>query len=170
MKANCDDAPGSAYVQSVIAISREMNQPWRGIVTPDNWKYICLEHQPWLMFNLNDDPYEQVNLVHNGIKFTPSPGEVKVVAERVNGEVIVRLADTGPGIPPEALPRLFERFYQAGDQAARRTGMGIGLYFSRRIVEAHGGRIWVSSELGHGSTFCVALPVPATKETGAQAE
>jgi signal transduction histidine kinase len=110
------------------------------------------------------------NLVHNGIKFTAPPGEVKIVAERVNGEVIVRVADTGPGIPPDVLPRLFERFYQAGDPAARRVGMGIGLYISRRIVEAHGGRIWVSSELGQGSTFCVALPVPATEETGAQAE
>jgi signal transduction histidine kinase len=108
------------------------------------------------------------NLVHNGIKFTSPPGYVKVVAERINGEVVVRVADTGPGISPEALPRLFDRFSQEGDPSTRRGGMGIGLYISRWIVEAHGGRIWVNSELGQGSTFCVALPILAVEEMGAQ--
>lgn len=107
------------------------------------------------------------NLVHNGIKFTPRPGQVRVAAERVNGEVVVRVADTGPGIPTEALPRLFERFYQAGSpSSAHDEGMGIGLYISKRIVEAHGGRIWVSSEVGQGSTFYVALPLPSVDSVG----
>jgi two-component system phosphate regulon sensor histidine kinase PhoR len=108
------------------------------------------------------------NLVHNGIKFTSPPGEVRVVAERSNGEVIVQVADTGPGIPPEALPRLFERFYQADGPATRRGGMGIGLYISKRIVEAHGGRIWAKSEVGQGSTFYVALPHLASEGVESQ--
>jgi len=107
------------------------------------------------------------NLVHNGIKFTSRPGQVRVAAERVNGEVVVRVADTGPGIPTEALPRLFERFHQAGSPStAHHEGMGIGLYISKRIVEAHGGRIWVSSEVGQGSTFYVALPLPSVDSVG----
>ncbi len=106
------------------------------------------------------------NLVHNGIKFTSAPGTVKVMAERINGEVVVQVADTGMGIPAEALPGLFERFSQAGNPTTRRGGMGIGLYISRRIVEAHGGRIWVQSEVGRGSTFYVALPVLTSEGVG----
>ena len=114
---------------------------------------------------------EQVitNLVHNGIKFTPPPGRVTVAAEAINGEVVIRVTDTGPGISPEALPRLFERFYQADDTStSRRGGMGIGLYISKRIVEAHGGRIWVKSEVGRGSTFYVGLPLLASDDAGSQ--
>jgi signal transduction histidine kinase/DNA-binding response OmpR family regulator len=100
------------------------------------------------------------NLVHNGIKFTPPPGQVRVAAERVNGEVLVRVVDSGPGIPAEALPGLFERFYQVNSPSiAHHEGMGIGLYISKRIVQAHGGRIWAQSEVGRGSTFYVALPL-----------
>lgn len=106
------------------------------------------------------------NLVHNGIKFTPPPGQVTVAAEAEDGEVIISVTDTGPGIPSQALPRLFERFYQIGDVFAHHEGMGIGLYISKRIVEAHGGRIWVKSEVGKGSTFYVALPLLALDRTG----
>jgi len=106
------------------------------------------------------------NLVHNAIKFTPAAGQVTVAAEVKGGEVVIRVTDTGVGIPPEALPRLFERFHQVGSPSRHHEGMGIGLYISKGIVEAHGGRIWVKSELGQGSTFYVALPFLAADSAG----
>ncbi len=96
------------------------------------------------------------NLVHNAIQFTPS-GEVTVRAERVEDEVVISVRDTGVGIPPEDLPRVFERFYKA--RGSRSGGAGLGLAIAKHIVLAHGGRIWAESTPGRGSTFHVALPV-----------
>lgn len=97
------------------------------------------------------------NLVHNAIQFTPS-GEVSVWAERAGDEVIIAVRDTGIGIAPEDLPRVFERFYKA--RGSRSGGAGLGLSIAKHIVLAHGGRIWAESTPGQGSTFYVALPVP----------
>ncbi len=97
-----------------------------------------------------------VNLVHNAIRFTPS-GEVTVRAERTGEEVIISVRDTGIGIAPEDLPRVFERFYKA--RGSPSGGAGLGLAIARHIVLAHGGRIWAESAPGQGSTFYVALPV-----------
>lgn len=96
------------------------------------------------------------NLVHNGIQFTPS-GEVAVRAERVGDEVIISVRDTGIGIAPEDLPRVFERFYKA--RGSRSSGAGLGLAIAKHIVLTHSGRIWAESVEGQGSTFYVALPV-----------
>jgi signal transduction histidine kinase len=105
------------------------------------------------------------NLVDNAVRFTPSGGAVTVSAERHNGSVEVRVADTGVGIRPEHLPRLFERFYRADPARSREDGgTGIGLAIARSVVEAHGGHIRAESELGEGSVFTFDLPVaPATK-------
>jgi two-component system, OmpR family, sensor kinase len=99
------------------------------------------------------------NLVENAIKYTPAGGEVTVSTWRRGDEVGVTVADTGPGIPPEALDHVFDRFFRV-DGARRRTsgGSGLGLAICREIVEAHGGRVWVESEPGHGSAFSLALP------------
>jgi signal transduction histidine kinase len=75
----------------------------------------------------------------------------------MNGEVRIVVRDTGSGIPAEHLPHLFDRFWQARD--ARRGGAGLGLAIAKGIVEAHGGRIWVESSLGAGSTFGFSLPI-----------
>ncbi|WP_375773106.1 ATP-binding protein [Archangium gephyra] len=97
------------------------------------------------------------NLVGNALKFTPPGGEIRLGA-RVEGEdVCFFVRDTGPGIPREALAHLFDRFWQA-DQRDRR-GAGLGLSIVKGLVEAHGGRIWVESELGRGSTFFFTLPI-----------
>ncbi|MGB9872952.1 MAG: ATP-binding protein [Anaerolineae bacterium] len=96
------------------------------------------------------------NLVHNAIQFTPS-GEVTVRAEWVGDEVVISVQDTGVGIAPEDLPRVFERFYKA--RGSRSGGAGLGLAIAKHIVLAHGGRIWAESALGRGSTFYVALPM-----------
>ncbi len=100
------------------------------------------------------------NLLDNAVRFTPTGGRVTVSASPNNGSVDVAVADTGPGIAAEHLPRVFERFYRIDASRSRDDGgTGIGLAIARSVVEAHGGRIWAESEPGSGSTFTFALPV-----------
>ncbi len=99
-----------------------------------------------------------VNLIHNAIKFTPGGGRIELSA-RLNGEhVEFQVRDSGIGIPPEALPRIFERFYKS-DRSRASGGTGLGLSIARHLVEAHGGRIWAESVEGQGSTFRLTIPV-----------
>jgi signal transduction histidine kinase len=106
------------------------------------------------------------NLLDNAVRFTPSGGRVTVTAHSRNASVDVAVADTGPGIAPEHLPRLFERFYRVDSGRSRdEGGTGIGLAIARSVVEAQGGRIWAESEPGMGSTFTFELPVAASSET-----
>ncbi len=97
------------------------------------------------------------NLLHNASKFTPSGGQVSVSARPDHDNVTITVADTGPGISPEDLARIFERFYKV-DRARGQSGTGLGLAIARHIVEGHGGRIWAESSLGHGATFRFTLP------------
>ncbi|MBA3738921.1 MAG: HAMP domain-containing histidine kinase [Actinobacteria bacterium] len=98
------------------------------------------------------------NLLSNAVKFTPAGGEVDVSATRANGEVRVSVADTGPGVAPEDRERIFEEFQQSETGGVQHEGTGLGLALSKRFVELHGGRIWLESEVGRGSTFTFALP------------
>jgi signal transduction histidine kinase len=98
------------------------------------------------------------NLLSNAVKFTPAGGRVDVSAARVDGEIQVAVADTGPGIAPEDVERIFEEFQQTDVGAAEREGTGLGLALSKRLVELHGGRIWVESQPGAGSRFVFTLP------------
>jgi len=98
------------------------------------------------------------NLLSNAVKFTPAGGEIDVSAIRVNGEVRVSVADTGPGIAPDDHERVFEEFQQTEAGLEQREGTGLGLALSKRLVELHGGQIWLESELGKGSTFVFTLP------------
>jgi signal transduction histidine kinase len=99
------------------------------------------------------------NLVQNSIRHTPAEGAISITARDSVEEVQVEVSDTGEGIARQDQERLFERFYRT-DQARSRTsgGAGLGLSIAKGIVEAHGGRIWVKSELGQGSTFGFTLP------------
>ena len=99
-----------------------------------------------------------VNLLSNAVKFSPAGGAVDVHASQVNGEVHVSVTDTGPGIAPEDHERVFEEFQQTEAGIRQREGTGLGLALSKRLVELHGGRIWVESEPGQGSTFVFTLP------------
>jgi signal transduction histidine kinase len=102
-----------------------------------------------------------LNLVGNAIKFTDH-GAVEIRASAANGSFEVAVRDTGPGIAAADQQKIFEEFHQADSSATRRKGgTGLGLSISRRIVEMHGGRLWVDSELGRGSTFSFTLPVSA---------
>jgi two-component system phosphate regulon sensor histidine kinase PhoR len=102
-----------------------------------------------------------VNLLHNAVKFSPNGGDV-TVRVRVNGEeVVTAVEDHGIGIPRGSLGRVFERFYKADRARVRGGGTGLGLSIARHVVESHGGRIWVESEEGSGSTFSFAIPIAA---------
>jgi signal transduction histidine kinase len=102
-----------------------------------------------------------LNLVGNAIKFTDT-GEVRVTAKAVNGDFTVTIADTGPGIPEEHQSRIFEQFHQVDNSNTRaKGGTGLGLAIAKQIVEMHGGRIWVESTLGRGSTFQMEIPTRA---------
>ncbi len=97
-----------------------------------------------------------VNLIGNAVRHTAAGGEITVGGRLQDGQVALRVADTGVGIPPDYLPRIFERFVQV--PGATRGGAGLGLSIARTIVEAHGGTITAESEPGQGSTFTVTLP------------
>ncbi len=99
------------------------------------------------------------NLLSNAFKFTPRGGSVELTLAPVGANVRVSVRDTGAGIPPEQLPRIFEKFYQADNQgAARAAGSGLGLAIAKQIVEAHGGAIVCESKVGAGTTFAITLP------------
>lgn len=95
------------------------------------------------------------NLVDNAIKFTPEGGKVSIETEEKEDHILVKVKDTGIGIAPENIPKLFNRGFQANHCV---SGMGLGLNICKNLVESHGGAIWVESELGKGSTFCFTLP------------
>ena len=99
------------------------------------------------------------NLLSNAIKHTPAEGVITLRMERRPVEVIISVVDTGSGIPPEYLGRIFEKFTQAEKDARAHRGTGLGLTFCKMAIEAHGGRIWAESAVGQGSTFSFALPV-----------
>jgi signal transduction histidine kinase len=104
-----------------------------------------------------------LNLLSNAVKFTPPRGRIVVAATPANGTVEVSVSDTGIGIAPEDHEAIFEEFRQVGtDYARKREGTGLGLSLAKRFVDLHGGRIWVKSEVGKGSTFTFTLPVRRT--------
>jgi two-component system sensor histidine kinase GlrK len=99
------------------------------------------------------------NLVGNALKFTPRGGSVQVVGGMADAGVQISVIDTGPGIPKEQTHEIFEKFRQVSPADSRRLqGTGLGLAIAKHIVQAHGGKIWVESEIGHGSTFTFVLP------------
>lgn len=99
-----------------------------------------------------------VNLLTNAFKYSQPGTPITVHVEQIDGEAQVSVTDQGSGIPPEELPHLFQRSYRATTRK-KAEGLGLGLYISRLIVEAHGGRIWAQSEVGKGSTFTFTLPI-----------
>lgn len=99
-----------------------------------------------------------VNLLTNALKYSPPDSPVAVRMAHGDGEAVVSVSDQGVGIPPEELPRLFQRFYRT-ETTKKIGGLGLGLYITRLIAEAHGGRVWVESEVGKGSTFYLSLPL-----------
>ena len=96
------------------------------------------------------------NLLDNAIKYTPAGGRVEISAERRDSRAVLRVHDSGVGIPPAELPRIWERLFR-GDQSRTERGLGLGLSLVKAVVEAHGGTVSVESAPGRGSTFTVNL-------------
>jgi two-component system phosphate regulon sensor histidine kinase PhoR len=93
------------------------------------------------------------------VQYTPAGGRITVRAQAADGTVVITVADTGIGIPRADQERIFERFYRVDAARSRKVGgTGLGLAIARHIVEAHGGHIWVKSEVGQGSEFHLSIP------------
>jgi signal transduction histidine kinase len=99
------------------------------------------------------------NLLGNALKYTPVGGDVTVDVEVQNDQIILRISDSGPGIPPADQPHIFEKFYRASNVPKGVGGSGLGLAIVKSIVDNHQGRIWVESLLEQGSAFTVVLPL-----------
>jgi signal transduction histidine kinase len=120
-----------------------------------------LDVEPGLMMLADPDAFSRVlvNLLTNAVKFSAPGSRVAIEAVREGDDVVVSVADEGVGIAPEDRARIFDRFYQSADTELSRRGTGIGLAIARRFTELQGGRIWVESEPGRGSTFSFTVPV-----------
>jgi signal transduction histidine kinase len=145
---------------SVQEIGRDVVENLQTIASEKGIELFLRVRESEVMALVDPDRLQQifVNLVTNAIKFTPLGGlvEVQVVPD---GEFIhVSVRDTGEGIPEEEVEAIFEKFHQVGGTAAARRGAGLGLTIAKRLVELHGGRIWVESEVGKGSEFRFTLP------------
>jgi signal transduction histidine kinase len=100
-----------------------------------------------------------INLLSNAFKFTGDGGRISIAASQKNGSILVEIRDTGIGIPEDKLPMIFDEFYQV--EGGKHGGTGLGLAIAKRLVEEHGGNIWVESQVGKGSTFFFTLPLSA---------
>ena len=105
-----------------------------------------------------------VNLLFNAVKFTPDGGEIRVVATPKNDFVLHEIQDTGIGIPQDKLDKVFDEFYQV--ESGKHGGTGLGLAITKRLVEEHGGRIWIESKVGKGSSFFFTVPAFAESRNG----
>jgi two-component system phosphate regulon sensor histidine kinase PhoR len=128
----------------------------------ENKNMELINELPDLMAKADTNRIDQVlaNLVDNAIKYGRPHGQVSIGGKKTDGEEIeIHVRDDGPGIPAEALDRVFERFYRVDKARSRdQGGTGLGLSIVKHIVQAHGGKVWVESELGKGATFFFTLP------------
>jgi signal transduction histidine kinase len=139
-------------------LAREVVELYEGI-SEEKRIEVTAEIEPGLSVMADAKRLRQVlaNLVDNAIKYTPSGGLVSMRARREGADVVIEVADTGIGIPPHDVPRIWERLYR-GDQSRAERGLGLGLSLVRAIVLAHGGSVDVTSQPGRGSTFRLRLP------------
>ncbi|MFL6194923.1 MAG: ATP-binding protein [Thermoanaerobaculia bacterium] len=144
--------------QDLCALVAETMATFEPVASDKGIALVSENAEPSILIDFDHDRMMQVfaNLLTNAIKFTPEGGKVSVRAERAGDKILCGVRDTGPGIPANMLELVFERFWQAGGNDRR--GLGLGLYISRCIVEAHEGKIWAESTMGEGSRLVFTLP------------
>jgi signal transduction histidine kinase len=115
----------------------------------------------------DEDRISQVlsNLLSNAIKYSPDGGEIRISGMMRPDQVIVCVSDQGPGVAPEDIPFIFDRFYRSTKATRTTKGAGLGLYLARAVIEAHGGRIWVDPKPGDGARICFSLPRDVKRES-----
>ena len=146
---------------------RDMKERLRGLADTERIQVVVPEELP--LVSVDPDRLERIlmNLLTNALKYSDPGSPILVGLTRDDGEVVTRVSDRGRGIPQEELPTIFHRYGRARRVVRSSEGLGLGLYITKGLVEAHGGRIWVESEEGKGSTFSFALPV-ASNESGSR--
>jgi signal transduction histidine kinase len=149
--------PIELAVHDMVEIARRAAQELEPVAASSQLSLTC-ELPEVALARCDEQRVEQVlgNLIGNAIKFTPQGGSIRVAVKPAELEVHLTVRDTGAGIAPEVVPHIFERYRQA--DANRRRGVGLGLSIVKAIVDAHGGRVWVNTAPGAGSTFHIALP------------
>ncbi|HET9982864.1 MAG TPA: ATP-binding protein [Longimicrobiales bacterium] len=174
MAAMIEDLVESTRLESgVLKLHREpadlralTNQAMAHLPSPEDRRRIHIEAPAHpLRASIDHGRFERVvtNLISNALKYSAPTAPVAVRLREREGELVLSVTDRGPGLSPKSISRLFQRFYRV-EPGARIEGIGLGLYIARLIVEAHGGRIWVDSEIGKGSTFSVSLPLELAGE------
>ena len=145
----------------LAAFADEVRERLAGIVPKDRVRVTMPKGLPAV--DIDPQRFERVlvNLVTNGLKYSPPASAVTIGATSQDGRVVVSVVDEGSGIAAEDLPRIFDKYYRSSEARAQ-SGLGLGLFIARLLVEAHGGRIWAESSAGRGTTFKIALPVAAS--------
>jgi signal transduction histidine kinase len=142
---------------NVEAFLRHLVTSHAGVIEEERLRIDIAENLPEVPADTHHLERILVNLLTNAQKYSPPDSPIRLVAQPGKGEIIVSVSDHGQGIAPEDQPHIFERFFRP-EGSRRRDSVGLGLYITRMLVEAHGGRIGVVSEPGKGSTFSFTLP------------
>lgn len=140
-----------------------------GVIQSERIRIEAMEVPPLVMADPDRLERILINLLVNALKYSDPDTDVVVTFETGVDEVVTSISDSGPGIPPEDEPYLFQRFRRVGQHSKREDGLGLGLYTARGLVEAHGGKIWVESNPGKGSRFRFSLPAAPPPETRSSA-
>jgi two-component system phosphate regulon sensor histidine kinase PhoR len=161
----------------IVAVARKVLTALQALADKENIRLESDIDDDLAIFEGDEDKIQSAltNLVNNAIKFTPRDGRVCVSVRQRDDQLVMRVSDTGMGMPKEALPRIFDRFYRVPHPGKHIQGTGLGLAILKKIVTMHGGRIEVESELNRGTTFTIFLPLtaaalPAPRPTGVETQ